>query len=299
MFDYKLHIFLTVATRLSFSKSAEELHITQPAITRHIKQLEDHFNQKLFERKGNSIALTNAGMVLLNHCKKLFRQHKDLEFDMNSLIDKTEGNLRIAASTTLAQYLLPEFLAKFNKKFPKIKVTLLSVNTSSVEKEVLADNVEIGFIEGFSKNRELAYHPFLKDEIVLVIARGHSLYNTAAINMNELKKLPLVLREKGSGTLEFILEGLKKEAISEIDLQVQMYLGSSESIKSYLKDKESASFLSRHTILDELVSGELGVLDINNFHINRDFNYIHKQGHKSALSQLFLNFLQHHYNMSL
>ena len=298
MFDYKLHIFLTVANRLSFSKAADELHITQPAITRHIKQLEDHFDQKLFERKGNSIDLTHAGIVLLQHCKELFKLHKSLQFDMNALIDETQGILRIAASTTIAQYLLPEVLAKFHKKFPKVKVTLLNANTSIVEKEVLEQNVEIGFIEGSSKNRELAYNPFLKDEIVLVVAKGHQLYNAKAIDLYDLKGAPMILREKGSGTLEFILNALKTGGISENELQIEMQLGSSESIKSYLKDTESVAFLSINTILDELRSGDLGIVDINNFSIDRYFSYIHLQGHRGALSQLFIDFLQLHYNVS-
>lgn len=297
MFDYKLHIFLTVATRLSFSKAAEELHVTQPAITRHIKQLEDHFDQKLFERKGNSIDLTHAGVILLKHCKELFLLHKTLQFDMNALIVKTEGTLRIAASTTIAQYLLPEVLAKFHKKYPKVKVSLLNANTTRVEKDVLDQNVEVGFIEGVTKNRELAYHNFLKDEIVLVVAKGHPLFNGQAIELGDLKKIPLVLREKGSGTLEFIVEALKKSNIPEDDLDVEMRLGSSESIKSYLKDQESAAFLSINTILDELKAGDLGIVDINDFSISRHFNYIQQQGHHAALSQLFLNFIHFHYNL--
>lgn len=297
MFDYKLHIFLTVATRLSFSKAAEELHITQPAITRHIKQLEEHFSQKLFERKGNSIDLTKAGEVLLEHCRELFQKHKVLQFDMNALIDKTEGTLRIAASTTIAQYILPEVLAKFHKKYPKINITLTSANTERVEKDILDRHAEIGFIEGVVQNRELAYRSFLKDEIVLVVAKGHPLFNSQEISVDGIRTLPLVLREKGSGTLDVILNKLKKVHISDADLDIAMHLGSSESIKSYLKDKESAAFLSVNTILDELKTGHLGIVDINNFSIDRHFNYIKKQGHQAALSQLFLNFIHFHYNL--
>lgn len=297
MFDYKLHIFLTVATRLSFSKAAEELHITQPAITRHIKNLEDHYNQKLFERKGNSIGLTRAGTVLLDHCKELSRLHKSLQFDMDALIDETQGALQMAASTTIAQYILPEILAKFHKKFPKVNVTLINANTSLVEQEVLQQNADIAFIEGSARNREIAYNTFLKDEIVLAVARGHKLYNAKAIDLDDLKNLPLILREKGSGTLEFIIKSLKSNGISESDLQVVIRLGSSESIKSYLKDQDSVAFLSINTILDELQSGDLGIVDINGFSTERYFSYIHLQGHHGPLSQLFIDFLNFHYNI--
>lgn len=299
MFDYKLQVFYSVATRLSFSKAAEELHITQPAVTKHIKNIELHFKQRLFERKGNSINLTPAGITLLQHTKTIFGQYKALQFDMNALIDQTEGVLRIAASTTVAQYVLPEALAKFHKKFPKVSLTLLNANTENVEKAILTDTVELGFIEGYSKNREIAYHPFLKDEIVLVVANGHSLFNRPAMSVKELVDKPLVLREEGSGSLEIILEALQKQSVSLQDLTIEMRLGSSESIKTYLSDKYSMAFLSVNTILKELKSGELGIIDIQDFSIERPFHFIFKQGHQSALSTLFLNFLQHHYNTKL
>ena len=297
MLDYKLHVFLIVATRLSFSKAADELHITQPAITRHIKHLEDHFHQRLFDRKGNSISLTTAGELLLKHAKELFHFHKEMQFNMNALIDRTEGVLSIAASTTIAQYILPEILAKFHKQFPGVKVELFSANTEVIEHQILNEEAQIGFIEGQAKNRELSYHPFMNDEIVLVIAKGHHLYEEVSITLAHLKKLSLVLREKGSGTLEFIINALKKTQIDVNDLQVDMHLGSSESIKSYLKAKESVAFLSINTVSNELKSGDLRILDIEDFSIKRTFNYIAKQGYKNELAQVFLNFITHHYNI--
>ncbi|MCF8714345.1 LysR family transcriptional regulator [Joostella atrarenae] len=299
MLAYKLHIFNTVAMRLSFSKAAEELHITQPAVTRHIKQLESHFKQKLFERKGNSIELTKAGNLLLVHVKELLKLHRALEFDMNALNDNTEGRLQIGASTTIAQYVLPEVLAGFHKMYPKTKVTLINGNTEAIEQKVLDQTVEIGCIEGHSKNRQLSYHSFLKDEIVFVVAKGHSLYNKSEITLNEVKTQPLIIRERGSGTLEFILKALEEKGVFEKDLTIEMQLGSPESIKSYIKDKRSVAFMSVNTILDELSNGSLRIIDIRDFYIKRNFSYIVKQGNQSSLSQLFINYLENHYNILL
>lgn len=284
---------------MSFSKAAEELHITQPAVTRHIKQLEDHFKQKLFERKGNSISLTHAGTVLLEHTKNILEQHKTLEFDMNALIDRTQGVLSIAASTTMAQYILPEALSKFHQKFPKVQLTLISANTQDVEKKVLDSAVELGFIEGNSKNREISYHPFMKDEIVLVAAKGHALFNKGAIAIKDLHNLSLVLREEGSGSLDIIKQALKEAQVPVEKLNVVIRLGSSESMKTYIQDKRSVAFLSINTILKELKTTELGIIDVEGLSINRNFSYIFKQGHQSPLASLFLNFLKHHYNITL
>jgi DNA-binding transcriptional LysR family regulator len=299
MFDYKLYVFFTVANRLSFSRAAEELHITQPAVTRHIKQMEQHYNQKLFERKGNSISLTKAGKVLLTHAKEIMTLHSELEFNMNALIDKTEGTLNIAASTTIAQYVLPEVLAKFHKKYPKVKVALSSANTVDVERAILSDEAILGFIEGSSKNREIAYQPFLKDEIVLVVAKGHPLYNSGSLIIKDLTKYSLVLREEGSGTLEVIVDALSKKNIKLEMLDVAMRLGSSESIKSYLNDQHSLAFLSINTILNELKIGALGIVDVEDLSLERPFYYIKKQGQQSTLASLFIQFIRHHYNVLL
>ena len=296
MFDFKLKVFYTVATRLSFSKAANELHITQPAITRHIKQIEEHFKQKLFERQGNSIALTKAGKRLLKHCKIIFSQYDELHFDMNSLLERTTGSLNISASTTIAQYVLPGTLAKFHKSFPEVKVSMNSQNTVRVEKAVLNKTIELGFIEGSSKNRELAYHPFMADEIVLVVSRDNPLIRKEQITLKELCKTPLILREQGSGTLQVVLDALEEKAVLYEHLCVEMHLGSSESIKSYLTDKKSAAFLSTNAILKEIKNGELFIIDVEDLSIPRNFHYITLQGHQSSLSSLFLNFISHHYN---
>ena len=296
MFDFKLKVFYTVASRLSFSKAAEQLHITQPAVTRHVKQIEDYFKQKLFERQGNSIALTHAGEQLLKHCKTIFALYDELNFDMNSLLNKTAGALHISASTTIAQYVLPKALAKFHERFPEIKVAMNSQNTVRVERAVLDKTIELGFIEGKSKNREIAYYPFMADEIVLVVSRDNPLIRKEQLSLKELCKTPLILREQGSGTLQVVLDALENNNIYYDSLNVEMHLGSSESIKVYLNNRKSAAFLSTNAILKELKNGELFIIDVEGLNITRDFYYITLQGHQSSLSSLFLNFLTHHYN---
>ncbi|MEH6680194.1 MAG: LysR family transcriptional regulator [Sediminicola sp.] len=299
MFDIRLAVFHAVALRLSFSRAAGELHITQPAVTRHIQQLEQHFKQKLFHRKGNSIALTEAGNVLLRHCNVLFGHYADLEYDMESLLDKKAGNLRIAASTTIAQYILPEMLPDFHSKFSDVRISMSSQNTEEVERSVLEGSVELGFIEGRTKNREIVYGPFLKDEIVLVVAKHNPLFKRASITLEELVRLPILLREQGSGTLQVILSALAQKGIQLEDLQVEMHLGSSESIKSYLRNSNSMAFLSISTILRELKLGEFFVVDVEQLQINRDFYHITTQGPSSPITSLLISFLEHRYNNRL
>jgi DNA-binding transcriptional LysR family regulator len=124
MFDFRLQVFEAVAKRLNFTKAAAELYITQPAVTKHIHELERHFKTKLFDRNGSRIKLTNAGEVLLQHTEQLFAIYRNLEFEMNSLSLEHSGRLRLGASTTIAQYVLPAVLAAFHKKFPDLLRTL-------------------------------------------------------------------------------------------------------------------------------------------------------------------------------
>lgn len=295
LFDYRLQVFQTVAKRLSFSKAAEELHISQPAVSRHIQQIETYFNQQFIERRGNRINLTQAGEVLKKHCQLIFKQYDELTFEVNALSENQQvGNLHITASTTIAQYVLPKILPAFHQKYPEIRVEMKSENTEKTEADVLDQTADVGFIEGKSKNREIAYHPFLADEIVLVVSKGNPLYEKEEITLEELQKIPLLLRETGSGTLQVIAQALEQAGIKFQDLQIEMQLGSSESIKAYLSDNRSAAFLSINTVLKELKADDLYILEVKELQILRDFHYITRQGAQASMVKLFIDFLTHY-----
>ena len=133
MFDFRLRVFNTVAKCLNFTKAAGELFITQPAVTKHIQEIENHFKVKLFERNGTKIKLTAAGDTLLQYTNQLFTVYRNLEFELNTFTQQRTGKLRIGASTIVAQYVLPPVLAAFHKKFNNIKVTLTINNTEQIE----------------------------------------------------------------------------------------------------------------------------------------------------------------------
>lgn len=295
MFDFKIKVFLAVAQRLSFSKAADTLHITQPAVTRHIKQIEDHFNQKLFIRKGSSIELTHGGCLLMERCKAMLQEYSELEFEMNALVDNVSGSLRLAASTTLAQYIFPELLAGFHQKYPKLDLELVSTNTEGVEHLLLNGDVDIGFTEGRTKNSELSYHQFLKDEIVFLVSKDHPLFNQREQQIEILYDLPIVLRERGSGTLEHCIKALSEKGIHTQNLNVAMQLGNSESIKSYISKGTAGTFLSINTVLKELKFGQLGIIDFADFTIERQFQYVQRHGHHSPRTQTLVDYLLLYY----
>ena len=290
MFDFRLQVFMAVAKRLNFTKAAAQLYITQPAVTKHIHELERHFKTKLFDRNGSRIKVTHAGEVLLHHTEQLFSVYRNLEFEMNSLSLEHSGRLRLGASTTIAQYVLPPVLAAFHKKFPDIKITLTTQNTEYIEKSLKNKEIDLGLIEGSSKNTSIKYTEFKKDEIVLVASDKNPLGVKDIIQPKELLKIPLLLREQGSGTLEVIAKKLKEVGIKLSDLNVEMQLSGTESMKSYLLHSSSMAFLPIHSILNEIQGKQFRIIDIKGMDIERYFYFIQLQGQAASLPDLFMKF---------
>lgn len=292
MADFRLKVFYTVAKRLSFTKAADELFISQPAITKHIHELEDEYKAKLFERKGNRISLTKAGDLLFYFAEDAFERYNNVAFEINALDKRKEGMLRLGASTTVSQYIVAPLLAKFRNKFADVQLSLITGNTASIEKALLDKDIEIGIIEGYSKNTEISYHSYLKDELVLVCGNNHPLYERNELNLEQLKDIRFVKREHGSGTLEVIDHALKKAGVNPVDLPVEIRLGNTESIKSYLLNAPCMAFISIHAITDELNNGKLKVIDVDGLSIERTFYIITLQGKTTGLAELFLHFAQ-------
>ncbi|MEO9210215.1 MAG: LysR substrate-binding domain-containing protein [Ginsengibacter sp.] len=292
MFDFRLQVFQAVAKRLNFTKAAEELYITQPAVTKHIHELEHQFKVKLFDRNGSRIKLTAAGETLLQHTELLFGVYRNLEFEMSNLIHQHNGTLKIGASTTVAQYVLPAALAEFHKKFTDIKIDLITNNTEVIETALKNKQIDLGIIEGRSKNTAIKYTEFLKDEIVLVTSTKNTSIKKNSIQAKELLKIPLLMREPGSGTLEVIAHALKAVDIKMRDLNIEMQLAGTESIKSYLAHCNCMAFLSMHSILNEIQRNELKIISVNNLQIERYFYFIQLQGQSNNLPELFMKFMR-------
>jgi len=290
MFDYRLKVFHTVASRLSFTKAADELSISQPAVTKHIKEIENQLNTKLFDRKGTSIHLTQSGKILFDYAEKIRNIYRDLEFEINQINQQHKGKLMIGASTTMAQYILPEILARFHSYYKDIKIELITNNTENISSLLQNGKIDLGFIEGESQSSLFDYHPFKPDEIVLVAKATHPWINKN-MSLKDLYHVDLLFREQGSGSLEFIQNRLKDRNMDVEKLRIVMQLGSSESIKNYLLHSDCMAFLSISTVLNELKNNTLSIIDIKNFSIERHFHVILPKGEQSELITLFLKFV--------
>jgi DNA-binding transcriptional LysR family regulator len=295
--DFRLKVFQKAAERLSFTKAAKDLFITQPAVSKHIHELEKHFGQALFNRHGNRVSLTSKGELLATYSTKILRLYIEMEDAFLALDDKFPDKITIGASTTISQYILPKVLSKFKSAYPQTTITLLNDNSENIQTLVINKEIVIGLTEGTTNHPQLHHETFIHDEIVLVTNAANAIIHKDEITVKELQKIPLILREKGSGTREVIEKNMRNAGLETRNLNVEMVLGSSESIKSYLLYSNAAAFLSIHSIIEELKMNKLKVVDIKGFELKRTFEFVNIHGEYSSTIQKIKQFFHSHYNL--
>jgi len=289
--DYRDTVFLSVAENLSFSKAAEELFISQPAVTKHIKELENKYKISLFERKGNKILLTKAGKLAYSHLKVIKQQYRELEFDLGRLGDIFKGELRIGASSTISQYIIPHVMADFHQRYPNIVLYLLNGNSFEMEQKLLENEIDMALVENSSSQANIRYSTFMNDEIV-VVAGYNSVYSKRkTISLSDFQEIPIVLREQGSGTLEVINKALVASGLQYQDLNVAIHLGSTEAIKNFISKFDGIALLSDKSVEKEIRYKELVRINVKGLDINRCLRVANRQGHISDASQLFSDHL--------
>lgn len=297
MSDFRLKVFQSVAKNLSFTKASQELFVSQPAITKHIQELEACYQARLFDRQGNKISLTEAGKLLLEHSERILDAYKRLEYEMHLLHGDYIGELKLGASTTIAQYVLPPLLGNFIRKFPQVNLSLLNGNSREIE-TALQHRIDLGLVEGIFRLPNLKYTTFLDDELVAIVHAQSKLSLPDEITPEDLQHIPLVLRERGSGTLDVFERALLQHSIKLSSLNVLMYLGSTESIKLFLENTDCMGIVSIRSIYKELASGNFRVVEIKEMQMLREFCFVHQQGQEGGLPQVFMQFAMH-YNQRL
>lgn len=297
MEEFRLKVFVSVAENLSFTKASQQLFISQPAISRHIQELEVQYQIRLFERLGNKIQLTDAGCIFLEYSKRILDEYGRLEYEMGLLRNNYSGELRLGASTTIAQYVLPPLLALFIEKFPRISLSLFSGNSTEMEKALQEHRVDLALVEGKTRQSSLKYTYFLHDELVAVVHTKSRWSEYDELELADLYHIPLVLRERGSGTLDVLQVALQEHNIKLSDLPIRMYLGSTESIKLFLENSECMAILSVCSISRDLYSGKFKLLEIKGLSMFREFNFVQLQGQDSGLPALFMEFASRHNKM--
>ena len=206
MADRRLQVFHTVARLLSFTKAAETLHMTQPAVTFQVRQLEEYFNTRLFDRTHNRISLTEAGARVFQFSDKIFELYGEMENAVREMTGEISGSLTIGASTTIAEYMLPALLGDFRAKYPDVSIHLKVSNTDGIVSMVENNTIDLGVVEAPVSNKNLVVDECRRDNLVAIVPPGHPKADLKKITLDELLEYPFICREEGSGTREVIAE---------------------------------------------------------------------------------------------
>jgi len=276
MADRRLQVFHTVARLLSFTKAAETLHMTQPAVTFQIRQLEEHFNTRLFDRTHNRISLTAAGQRVYEYADKILALYGEMDSRVRELTGDVSGILIIGASTTIAEYVLPGLLGEFQVQYPDVNVRLSVSNSLGVVHMVESNAVDVGIVESPVTNKNLVVDVCWHDELMFICPPNHPFARKTVITPQEVVELPFLCREEGSGTREVINEYLEDNKVPAHDLNLCMEFGSPEAIKSAVEAGLGVSIVSRATVGKELKLGTLVALPLKPV-LKRPFSFVHQR----------------------
>ncbi|WP_179336539.1 LysR family transcriptional regulator [Winogradskyella ludwigii] len=290
----KLQIFKIVAKHLSFTKAAEQLHLSQPAISKAIKNLEQDYKTTLFIRKRNSIEMTAEGKLFLVYTNKILAIYTEMDEKFLIKKDSFPEFITFGASTTLSNYTLPKIIAKFRVQFPQTTFNIISNNSEIIENLILNEDIDFGITEGSSSNPKLQFEKFIKDEIVLVTNSNNNNFPKGIIDTETLQKIPMIERELGSGTKEIIDAFLATNKIKKLNGVVSF--NSTEAIKNYLYNSDHYALLSINSIADDLVNNKLKIIDIKDLSIERWFYFVKRTGYLSTTFDYFKKFIKSNYN---
>ncbi len=269
---HQLRVFQAVARHLNFSRAAEELAISQPAVTSHVKQLEGLLGLKLFDKIGRRVYLTEAGQHLYEYSQRVFALLGEAVQVMEELRGMTRGSLRVAAGTTAGVYVVPAFLGAFRRAYPQVRISLDVTNRAQVAQRLLLNQVDLAVMGQVPPDEGLAAESFLANELVVIAAPGHRLAGRQGIPVQELAGETFILREPGSGTRATAERVL---AAAGVPVQPGMELGSNSAVKQAVANDLGIAVISRHAVALELAVGRLVILDVEGFPIVRHWHVVH------------------------
>ena len=272
----KLNVFIHVANNLSFTDAAKQLHISQPTVSKYIQDLEHELGVQLFDRSGAKPRLTSAGKTLLPLARKLVRQSIELEELMSSLEEGVVGQLRIACSTTVGKYILPQLAARLCHLHPEISITILRCTPEHAVLNLLDGEADLGVVSFETCSADLDCQEFFEDSIALIVPSDHPWAIRSSIDPEELLTEPIIIREPTSGTRRVMLEQLAKYDITLDDLTVFLELGNAEAIVSTVNAGFGVSFISTMATACLLKYGEVVQVPVDGLELRRTIFMVRK-----------------------
>lgn len=289
---HRLEVLCKVIETKSFTKAAEKMFLSQPTISEHIRYLEEIVGEKLVNRLGREAVPTQAGMILYEYAKKMLDIRHQAIQAIELFRGTLTGQLLIGASTIPGNYILPEIVGKFRISFPSISTKIFIASSRSVVDMLLDGQIEIGFTGAVWRDVRLNWKDIWCDTLVLAVKTSDPLALKGAITIDEIKEIPLIFREKGSGTRKVTEEVLDRLGVDIDELNIVAELGSTEAVRQGIKAGIGASIISYRAIEEDISRGSIAVVKIHNLNIERPFYIVtHKKHHLSPIAKAFKDFI--------
>jgi DNA-binding transcriptional LysR family regulator len=291
MENFRLRVFRSVARHLNFRIAAEELLLTQSAVTQQIKALESELDVPLFDRGGGRVSLTPAGASLLPFAERLAALAEEAREAVAAATGDHAGRLALGASQTIGQYLLPRLIAGFLKEHPRIQISVMGGNTQTILEALVEHRVQLCLIEGPAMRRDVQVEPFMEDHMVCVVPSGHE-WADEEVDVQRLTQATLVTRELGSGSRRIVEQALEQAGVEVKKLRLAMTFDSTEGLLSAVEAGLGIAFVSRWAVRNQLALGTLKLARVRGLNLSRMFSMATVAGPEPAgVARLFQRFV--------
>lgn len=289
-----LHIYITVVEQANFSKAAQLLHLSQPNVSLHIRNLENELGMTLLHRTSKQVQMTEAGEILYKHAKQIWSLYEQARQEIHLLREVISGTIRIGASFTIGEYILPRMLVQFTEKHPHVDVQIMIGNSEEITKAIRYNELDLGLIEGTATQADVELTSFMKDQLILVACRSHPLAERGAISDQQLQDQVWIVREAGSGTRSY-----NDQFIQQAKLRIKrtFEFNSNQGVKEAVIAGLGIAILSEWVVQKELQAGELIALSLPTELNTRNFSLI--QMKDSSPSMAIRKFKEHVHAFSL
>jgi DNA-binding transcriptional LysR family regulator len=292
LLDQQLRVFVTVADRQNFSRAAEELHMTQPAVSQYIQTLERTLGTKLLERNNKYVRLNKAGEIVYHHAREILGLYTRMQNLVDDLMNTPSGHLTIGASYTYGEYVLPHVVARMRENYPSITPTITIHNSTVIAEQVANRQLDVGIVEGEYVDEKMCIEPFADDRMFLIVSPHHHLAGKSELSIADLAGETWIVREEGSGTREAAEKMFRQLQITPAR---RMEFGSTQVIKESVEAGLGISLLSYWAIRKERKLGTLCTLKVAGTPVTRNFSLLTKSNefHTKAL-EIFMDLIRNH-----
>lgn len=288
---WQLHIFVSVVENKSFSKASEAINLSQPTVSTHIKELEEHFQCRLLDRLGKITEPTRAGLILYDYAKRMLELKEETQAAMLDFLGHTKGKLMLGGSTIPAGYIFPKLMGAFKQAYPDVSITLTAGDTGQITRAVKQGELELGIVGAKTQDPGIVQEELIRDEMKLIVPGDHEWADKKAVPCEDLFKQPFIARERGSGTWKSILKSIDEAGFDSKALIPKVTMGSSVSVVQGVLSGVGISIISTIAVAEEMRTGRLRALSVEGLDLTRHFYLtLSKKRSRSPICQKFIEF---------